>query len=323
MAKKATPSIFSTLQKTTENASAVNGELVRQLPVSALENNPLNRFSMAEDAEFLSTLHSVEKEGFLEDIVVTPAETPEHWRIISGHRRVAAAKKLGKATVPCKVRTYPDELAELLALMGPNIHRRALSPFDMARQLDTLRGVLRKSGALPETVREQAEKMAQETALSRATVERYLDLLNLDETLTAWAEQGKMTMTDAYELARRKNIPLYPLVEQYVDTHKPENGEEFSALVHRAILAAKEGTPAEPASDTPKKPAREGDALRKLDSFGRSVRRSAAALQDLDLTGAPDETARRKLDTCLNNLDALRRTVLALRETLEPPKQEP
>ena len=49
MAGKKSPSIFSTLQKTTENASAVNGELTRQLPVASLVDNPLNRFSMAED----------------------------------------------------------------------------------------------------------------------------------------------------------------------------------------------------------------------------------------------------------------------------------
>ena len=73
MARK-NASIFSTLQKTAENASAVNGELVRQLPVDALEDNPLNRFSMAEDEQFLSTMASLDKDGFLEDIVVTPVE---------------------------------------------------------------------------------------------------------------------------------------------------------------------------------------------------------------------------------------------------------
>lgn len=148
MAGKKSPSIFSTLQKTTENASAVNGELTRQLPVASLVDNPLNRFSMAEDDEFLSTMRSVEQDGFLEDIVVTP-DGENTWRIISGHRRVMAARKLGKTAVPCKVRRYPDKLSELRALMGANVHRRSLSPFDMARQLETLREVLSESGQLP------------------------------------------------------------------------------------------------------------------------------------------------------------------------------
>ena len=39
-------------------------------------------------------------------------------------RRVRAAKKLGKVTVPCKVRHYHDRLEELRALMGTNLHRR-------------------------------------------------------------------------------------------------------------------------------------------------------------------------------------------------------
>ena len=116
MASKKSPSIFGTLQKTTEAASAVNGEFVRQLRVSDLEDNPMNRFSMAEDEQFLSTVESVKKDGFLEDIIVTPAATEGKYRIVSGHRRVAAARKLGKTTVPCKVRHYEDSLAELRAL---------------------------------------------------------------------------------------------------------------------------------------------------------------------------------------------------------------
>ena len=232
MAGKKSPSIFSTLQKTTENASAVNGELTRQLPVASLVDNPLNRFSMAEDDEFLSTMRSVEQDGFLEDIVVTP-DGENTWRIISGHRRVMAARKLGKTAVPCKVRRYPDKLSELRALMGANVHRRSLSPFDMARQLETLREVLSESRQLPEGTKEQAELMAAQSDLSRATVERYLDLLNLDETMTGWAERGEMTMTDAYEMARRKNVHLQAAVEEYV-AHNNANGD-FPGLVHRAM----------------------------------------------------------------------------------------
>ena len=104
MAKK-NPSIFSTLQKTTANASAVNGEFTRQLPVDALEDNPMNRFSMAEDEQFTSTMASVEADGFLEDIVVTPSETEGRWRIISGHRRVIWPGNWARPRFPAKYAT--------------------------------------------------------------------------------------------------------------------------------------------------------------------------------------------------------------------------
>ena len=155
MSRKNSPSIFSTLQKTAEHASAANSELVRHLPVDALEDNPLNRFSMAEDEQFLSTVTSVEQDGFLDDIIVTPSGEGR-WRIVSGHRRVAAARKLRKATVPCKVREYADTLSELRALMGANLHRRNLTPFDLSRQLLVLRDELEKAGELPEGAKEQA-----------------------------------------------------------------------------------------------------------------------------------------------------------------------
>lgn len=311
MAKK-NPSIFSTLQKTTTNASAVNGEFTRQLPVDALDDNPMNRFSMAEDEQFTSTMASVETDGFLEDIVVTPSETEGRWRIISGHRRVHMARKLGKATVPCKVRHYPDKLTELRALMGANIHRRNITPFDMARQLETLREVLSESGQLPDGTKEQAELMAAQSDLSRATVERYLDLLNLDETMTGWAERGEMTMTDAYEMARRKNVHLQAAVEEYV-AHNNANGD-FPGLVHRAIAWAKAAELPPP----PPKPAPAANPLRTVDSFGRAVRRSTAQLKALDLSADVDRTtARKKLDTCLANLEELRRTVEALKAGLD------
>ena len=307
MAKK-TASIFSTLQKTAENAAAVNSELVRSLPVEALEDNPMNRFSMAEDEQFQATLSSVEKDGFLEDIVVTPAGEGR-WRIVSGHRRVAAARKLGKSSVPCKIREYPDKLAELRALMGANLHRRNLSPFDMARQLETLRDVLRQEGRLPENVKEQAELMAEQTELSRATVERYLDLLNLNGTLTAWAEGGQMTMTDAYELARKKNQHLYPVVEEFVS--KADRQEDFPALVHRAVAWAKaEELPPPPPKAAP-------SPLRTVESFGRSIRRSTAQMKALELGEEADrEAAKKKLETCLQNLEELRRAVEALKNSL-------
>ena len=66
MSRKNNPSIFATLQKTAEHASTANSELVSQLPVDALEDNPLNRFSMAEDEQFQTTLSSLKQFAILQ-----------------------------------------------------------------------------------------------------------------------------------------------------------------------------------------------------------------------------------------------------------------
>ena len=55
-----------------------------------------------------------------------------------------------------------------------------------------------------------------------------------------------------------------------------------------------------------------------MDSFGRAVRRSTAQLKALDLSAdVARTTARKKLDTCLANLEELRRTVEALKAGLD------
>ena len=54
-----------------------------------------------------------------------------------------------------------------------------------------------------------------------------------------------------------------------------------------------------------------------MDSFGRNIRRSTAQLKALTLNEADKTTARRKLDTCLQNLEELRRTVEALKASLD------
>ena len=62
---------------------------------------------------------------------------------------------------------------------------------------------------------------------------------------------------------------------------------------------------------------RAANPLRTVDSFGRAIRRSTAQLKALDLSADVDRTtARKKLDTCLANLEELRRTVEALKAGL-------
>lgn len=238
-------SLFGTLQKTAEISTTVNSEFVRQIALDKIKDNPLNRFSMQEDEEFIRVLQSVEQDGFLEDLIVTP-DAEGTYRIISGHRRAAIARKLGKTQIPCKVRTYRSELDEVRALIGANLHKRTLTPFDMARQLQTLSEVLDRAG-MPNGSKERAYQLAAQTGLSRATVERYLDLLRLNDTIISWVEQGAISMVDAYELARKKNLNLQQdvvaLVVQMDDTIP------LSDRIRQALEMVKRGNTAQIAND--------------------------------------------------------------------------
>ena len=124
-----------------------------------------------------------------------------------------------------------------------------------------------------------------------------------------------MSMTDAYELARRKNLYLQPMVEDYVSRAPEKEKEDFPALVHRAVVWAKSAGEAPPARPAP---AASRDPIRTVESFSRSLRRSAAQLQELEADPPEErETLRKKLDTCLTRLEELQRTVSDLKNKLE------
>ncbi|MFB6187717.1 MAG: Spo0J and IME4 domain-containing protein, partial [Halobacteriaceae archaeon] len=63
-------------------------------------------------------LRSIDEYGILEPVVVTESQT-----IISGHRRVKAARQLAIDNIPCRVASYESRSEEVLALIDYNRQR--------------------------------------------------------------------------------------------------------------------------------------------------------------------------------------------------------
>jgi ParB family chromosome partitioning protein len=83
-----------------EDAAAA-GRPRLMIPVSDLAAHPGNvRADLNLTAEFLA---SVAAEGVRIPLLITPAPDGTGWRVIEGHRRLAAALKSGLAAVPCAI----------------------------------------------------------------------------------------------------------------------------------------------------------------------------------------------------------------------------
>lgn len=292
-------SLFSTLQKTADISSSVNSELVRQIPVEKLLDNPLNCFSMKEDEEFVRSMNSIEQDGFFEDLIVTPA-ADGNYRIISGHRRAMIARKLGKSSVPCKVRTYKDELEEVRALIGANIHKRSITPLDMARQLQVLSKVLDRTQGIA-GVKERVVQLSEQTGLSAATIERYLGLLQLNESAIELLNAGKITMLDAYELSRKKNLSLQETVissAEQIDSSIP-----MTERVHMALTQAKQDTPPEPIVCP--KPTKASDPHKTIERYWKSAKKMSKEMTTLSADAINDPSLSEKLDEFEKELESL------------------
>lgn len=103
--------------------STTETETVRQLPIEAIVADPANR-KVVLDTQFVN---SIRTHGVIQPLLVTPHPEEEgRFHLVSGHRRLGAARKVGLETVPALVRCLSEQEKLELALVD-NIHRNALS----------------------------------------------------------------------------------------------------------------------------------------------------------------------------------------------------
>ena len=132
------------------------------IPVSQLMPNPHNPRRDVGDVEELAD--SIRAQGIKQELLVTPTDSksPEGkplYRVVIGHRRLAAAKLAGLETVPCRIESM-SERDERALMLVENTQRCDLTPLEEA---DGYQGLL----DLGVKVKEMAEQTGRSTRLVR------------------------------------------------------------------------------------------------------------------------------------------------------------
>jgi ParB family chromosome partitioning protein len=155
-----------------------------QALISRVHPHPRN--IRAEIGDLEETAASIVAHGILQPLTVEPMPgIPGHWRVIAGHRRLAAAKAAGLKSVPITVRQPDGSEPEELMLIE-NCHRRDLSIIDKAEAM----GSLKAKGY-------SVAKIARSTGFAEGTVYSYLALLDLDDRTRAMVRDGRLSTVDA------------------------------------------------------------------------------------------------------------------------------
>jgi ParB/RepB/Spo0J family partition protein len=89
-----------------------------EVAIDSLTVHPLNAGIYGDDAD-AELIASVREHGVTTPIEVTGANV-----VISGHRRLSAARQAGLTTVPAFVRNYPTDEAAFTAMLRANLYRR-------------------------------------------------------------------------------------------------------------------------------------------------------------------------------------------------------
>lgn len=91
---------------------------VNQVDPKTLKSHPRNCSIYGEDEDLSELMELICQSGWVKPLVITSDNV-----IISGHRRWKAALELRIESIPFEVRSFPDELAELEALLLENASR--------------------------------------------------------------------------------------------------------------------------------------------------------------------------------------------------------
>ena len=100
------------------------------LPIAQLRTFEGHPYKVLDNDEMDALTESIKEQGILSPLIVRPLESGEY-EVISGHRRLHAAEKVGLTEVPALI--YPlDRNEAILAVVDSNLHREHILPSEKA-----------------------------------------------------------------------------------------------------------------------------------------------------------------------------------------------
>jgi ParB family chromosome partitioning protein len=159
----------------------INMQSIVQIPVDALKPNPYQPRKTFSDESLEDLSASIKHKGIIQPIIAEE-ESKDTYIIISGERRVRAAKLAGLATVPAILGKF-SVIEKLENALIENIQRENLTPMEEAE------GYRR----LIETFNLNQEEIAKKIGKKRPTIANTLRLLKLPEKMKNDVNNGKIT----------------------------------------------------------------------------------------------------------------------------------
>jgi ParB family chromosome partitioning protein len=170
---------LQTRKETVSHAKPIGGETFEELPLDAIETNPMQPRLHFDEGELDDLARSIALHGLIQPVSVIRIGEGAYL-LKAGHRRLLAHRKLGKATIKAIVQEetrlpsgVDDKVLFEIAVME-NTQRDNLNPLELAL---SLRHALDK-GLYP-----NMEALAQALGKSKSYISKVLKVLSLHETI--------------------------------------------------------------------------------------------------------------------------------------------
>lgn len=164
-----------------KNADKVVGNII-ELELEAIDINPFQPRTNFNEETLQELASSIKELGVIQPITVRKLEFNKY-QLISGERRLRAAKLAGLQVIPSYIRIADDNESLVMALVE-NIQRHDLDPIEIALSYQRL----------IDEIQLTQEQMSDKVGKKRSTIANYLRLLKLDPIIQTGIRDGFISM---------------------------------------------------------------------------------------------------------------------------------
>lgn len=177
------------------------------IPVEKLRPFAGHPFKVRDDDEMNTLIESIQTQGILSPLIVRPIENTEEYEVVSGHRRLHAAQRVGMTEVPALIYAL-DRDSAAIAVVDSNLHREHILPSEKAFAYRMKLEAMSRQGHRSDLTSDQlgrkletAEIIAQQSDDSKSQVRRYIRLTYLIPEFLEKMDQGEIALSVGVELS--------------------------------------------------------------------------------------------------------------------------
>lgn len=234
--KKLRPGEMVQIKTVEELLGVVNEESAMDIEIYKIRSFQGHPFKVVDDDKMLELVESIKANGVLSPVLIRPCGN-DLYEMISGHRRLHAAKLAGLTAIPSIIREMTDDEATI-AMVDANIQREELLPSEKAWAYKMKMDAMKRQGNRADLTCDQNEHklgvksrtlLGEQLGISSAQVSRYIRLTELVPELLDLVDAKRLNFTVAVDVSYiDKEIQGW--LNEYIHDNGPVKANQIAAL---------------------------------------------------------------------------------------------
>lgn len=236
--KKLRPGEMVQIKTVEELLGVVNEESAMDIEIYKIHSFQGHPFKVVDDDKMLELVESIKANGVLSPVLIRPCGN-DLYEMISGHRRLHAAKLAGLTAIPSIIREMTDDEATI-AMVDANIQREELLPSEKAWAFKMKMEAMKNQGSRsdlssdPTSTQigwksETAVLIGEQVGESKNQVRRYIRLTELIPELLDLVDAKRLNFTVAVDVSYiDKKIQGW--LNEYIHDNGPVKANQIAAL---------------------------------------------------------------------------------------------